>query len=156
MGVIYLTQEGYDQLKAEIKFYESVERNRISQQIADARDKGDLSENAEYDAAKEDQSFMETKLAQLKNTYANARIVHPSQIKTDVVQILNKVRVLNTTRNKESVYSIVSAKEANILEGKISTETPIAKALMGHKVGDEVKAHVPAGVITFKILEIFL
>ena len=122
--------------------------------IAEARDKGDLSENAEYDAAKEEQGILESKISLIKSKIVDARIIDETDINTDEVQILTKVRVLNLKTNQEKVYQLVTEGEANILEGKIATTTPIAKGLMGKKVGDTTEVVVPAGKLQFKVLEI--
>ena len=156
MAVSYLTKDGYDKLLAEISELESVERPKITKQIAEARDKGDLSENAEYDAAKEAQGMLEAKIAQLKTMLANVRLIDESQISTDFVQILNRVKIRNLKTNQVLEYLLVSEKEANLREGKLAINTPIAKGIMGKKVGDEVQVTVPAGVITFLIEEISL
>ena len=154
MAVTYMTEEGYKKLIDQIKQLESVERPRISAQIAEARDKGDLSENAEYDAAKEAQGLLEMKIAQLKDTLANARILDESMVSADSVQILSKVRVKDQKSGREMNYMLVSENEANIREGKLAVTTPIAKALMGKKVGDVAEAKVPAGILMLEILEI--
>ena len=154
MAVTYMTEEGYKKLIDQIKQLESVERPRISAQIAEARDKGDLSENAEYDAAKEAQGLLEMKIAQLKDTLANARILDESMVSADSVQILSKVRVKDQKSGREMNYMLVSENEANIREGKLAVTTPIAKALMGKKVGDVAEAKVPAGTLLLEILEI--
>ena len=154
MAVTYMTEEGYKKLIDQIKQLESVERPRISAQIAEARDKGDLSENAEYDAAKEAQGLLEMKIAQLKETLANARILDESMVSADSVQILSKVRVKDQKSGREMNYMLVSENEANIREGKLAVTTPIAKALMGKKVGDVAEAKVPAGTLMLEILEI--
>ena len=153
-NVNYMTQEGYDNLKKEIEHLKMVERPNISKQIAEARDKGDLSENAEYDAAKEAQGLLELKISKLEDTLANSRVLDPSQLDVSKVGILSKVRALNKKVNKEVVYTIVAEKEANLKEGKISIKSPIGKGLMGKKVGDIAEVVVPAGVIPFEILEI--
>ena len=124
--------------------------------IAEAREKGDLSENAEYDAAKEEQGILESKIALIKSKLADARIIDETDVNTDEVQILTKVRVQNLKTGQEKVYQLVTEGEANILEGKIATTTPIAKGLMGKKVGDTAEVVVPAGKMEFKILEISL
>ena len=152
--LIYLTAEGYKKLKDELDHMRSVERPAASAAIAEARDKGDLSENAEYDAAREAQGMLEMKIAQLEATLANARIIDETDINTDEVQILTKVRVQNLKTGQEKVYQLVTEGEANILEGKIATTTPIAKGLLGKKVGDTAEVVVPAGKLEFKILEI--
>ena len=149
MAYNYMTQAGYDKLIAEINELESVQRPEISRQIAEARDKGDLSENAEYDAAKEAQGLLEGKIAQLKATLANARIIDESRLSTDAVQILSKVTIRNTKTNAELTYTLVSDSEA-----KISVNTPIAKGLMGKKKGDVVEVQTPGGLLSFEILEI--
>ena len=154
MAVTYMTEEGYKKLIDQIKQLESVERPRISAQIAEARDKGDLSENAEYDAAKEAQGLLEMKIAQLKDTLANARILDESMVSADAVQILSKVKVKDQKSGREMNYMLVSENEANIREGKLAVTTPIAKALMGKKVGDVAEAKVPAGTLMLEILEI--
>ena len=154
MAVTYMTEEGYKKLIDQIKQLESVERPRISAQIAEARDKGDLSENAEYDAAKEAQGLLEMKIAQLKDTLANARILDESMVSADSIQILSKVKVKDQKSGREMNYMLVSENEANIREGKLEVTTPIAKALMGKKVGDVAEAKVPAGILMLEILEI--
>ena len=154
MAVTYMTEEGYKKLIDQIKQLESVERPRISAQIAEARDKGDLSENAEYDAAKEAQGLLEMKIAQLKDTLANARILDESMVSADSIQILSKVRVKDQKTGREMNYMLVSENEANIREGKLAVTTPIAKALMGKKVGDVAEAKVPAGTLMLEVLEI--
>ena len=154
MAVTYMTEEGYKKLIDQIKQLESVERPRISAQIAEARDKGDLSENDEYDAAKEAQGLLEMKIAQLKDTLANARILDESMVSSDSIQILSKVRVKDQKSGREMNYMLVSENEANIREGKLAVTTPIAKALMGKKVGDVAEAKVPAGTLMLEILEI--
>lgn len=154
MAYIYMTQEGYNKLIDQIKQLESVERPRISAQIAEARDKGDLSENAEYDAAKEAQGMLEMKIAQLKDTLSNARVIDESKLKNDSVQILTIVTLRDIKKNREMKYTLVSDGEANIREGKLSINTPIAKALIGHKVGEIVEVTIPAGVLNLEILNI--
>lgn len=154
MAVTYMTEEGYKKLIDQIKQLESVERPRISAQIAEARDKGDLSENAEYDAAKEAQGLLEMKIAQLKDTLANARILDESMVSSDSIQILSRVRVKDQKSGREMNYMLVSESEANIREGKLAVTTPIAKALMGKKVGDVAEAKVPAGTLMLEVLEI--
>lgn len=149
-----MTQAGYDKLVAEINELESVQRPEISRQIAEARDKGDLSENAEYDAAKEAQGLLESKIAQLKGILSNARIIDESRLGTDSVQILNRVKIRNTKNGAEVSYTLVSDSEANLREGKISVNTPIAKGLMGKKVGDIAEVQTPGGLVNFEIVEI--
>ncbi len=154
MAVIYMTAEGYKKLKVELNELESVQRPAISKQIAEARDKGDLSENAEYDAAKEAQGMLELKISQLKDTIASARMIDESRINTSEVQILTKVQIKNTKTGQVMKYTLVSESEANIKEGKLSITTPIAKGLLGKKVGDKTSVNVPSGVMEFEILDI--
>lgn len=156
MPVSYMTEEGYNKILAEINYLESVKRPEISAQIAEARDKGDLSENAEYDAAKEAQGIMEAKLSQLKGLIANARLIDESRVQTDEVQILNKVKIRNTKNNAVMTYTLVSDSESNLKEGKIAISTPIAKGLLGKKVGDIVEIQVPSGLMSFEVMEISL
>jgi len=156
MAVTYITVEGYNKIIAEINYLESVRRPEISAQIAEARDKGDLSENAEYDAAREAQGLLEAKIAQLKGTLTNARLIDESQLKTDVVQIMNKVKLKNTKSKAIMTYTIVSDSESNLKQNKIAVSTPIAKGLMGKKVGDIVDIQVPLGIMSLEILEISL
>ena len=153
-NVSYLTEEGLKKLKQKLHQLESVERPSISAQIAEARDKGDLSENAEYDAAKEAQGLLEMKIAKLKNILANSRIIDESKIDTSKVQLLNKVKLKNLKNNAVMTYTLVPESEANLKEGKISISTPIAKGLLGKKVGDQAEITVPSGVLTFEIIEI--
>ena len=155
MAITYMTEEGFKKLKEEITALES-ERPAISKQIAEARDKGDLSENAEYDAAKEAQGLLEAKIAQLKNTLANTRLINENLIGTDVVQILNKVTIRNTKNNQQMTYTLVAESEANLKENKIAVNTPIAQGLMGKKVGDIAEIKVPAGIMNFEIMNISL
>lgn len=152
----YMTEEGLAKLKKELEQLTSVERPAISQQIAEARDKGDLSENAEYDAAKEAQGLLEMKIAKLEDMVANARIIDESKINTSQVQILNKVKIKNTKNNQQMEYMLVSESESDIKNGKISVATPIAKGLLGKKVGDVVDIKVPSGLMSFEIMEISL
>ena len=149
-----MTAEGYNKILAEINYLESVKRPEISAQIAEARDKGDLSENAEYDAAKEAQGILEGKIAQLKGLIANARLIDEKQIKTDVVQIMNKVKLKNVANGAVMTYTLVSDSEANLKENKLAISTPIAQGLMGKKVGDVAEIKVPSGILKFEIMEI--
>lgn len=149
----YLTQEGYDKKMKELAELEA-QRPQIKQAIAEARDKGDLSENAEYDAAKEAQGMLEMKIAKIKELIANARIIDDSKLNTEVVQLLNKVTIKNMKNGASMVYTIVTENEANIREGKISSTTPIAQGLMGHKVGEVVKVQAPVGELEFEIVKI--
>jgi transcription elongation factor GreA len=152
----YLTQDGLRKLREELDYLMNVERPRISKQIGEAIEKGDISENAEYDAAKDAQGLLEAKMANLQNKIANARILDESKIDTSQVQILNKVTIKNQKNNTTMVYMIVPESEANLKEGKISVTTPIAQGLIGKKVGDIVQIKVPAGIIPFEIVEISL
>jgi len=154
MAVTYMTEEGFRKLKEELTYMESVQRPEISRQIAEARDKGDLSENAEYDAAKEAQGMLEAKIAQLKGLIASARLIDEDSIGTDFVQIMNKVTIRNLKTKKDMTYTLVSESEADLKSGKIAVNTPIAQGLLGKKVGDVVEIQVPSGTLTFEILEI--
>ncbi len=152
----YLTAEGYKKLKEELDYMRSVERPQASNAIAEARDKGDLSENAEYDAAREAQGLLELRIAKAEAALTNARIIDETKIDTSKVQILSRVTLLNLKTNKEVVYTIVSENEANLREGKLAIGTPIAQAILGKKVGEKVDVTVPAGVISFEIKDISL
>ena len=147
----YMSQEGYDNMVAELKRLESVERPKASAAIAEARDKGDLSENSEYDAAKEAQAHLEDKINKLKLAISEAKIIDTSRLSNDTVQILSKVEMTNLTTKAKMTYTIVSENEANLREGKISIMTPIAQGLLGKKVGDEVEIKIPRGTITLRI-----
>lgn len=147
----YMSQEGYDKLVAELKRLESVERPKASAAIAEARDKGDLSENSEYDAAKEAQAHLEDKINKLKVAISEAKIVDTSRLSTDSVQILSKVEMTNMTNMAKMTYTIVSESEANLREGKISIKTPIAQGLLNKKVGDEAEIKIPRGTIRLRI-----
>lgn len=150
----YITEEGLQKLKEELDYLVNVERPAISKQIAEARDKGDLSENAEYDAAKDAQGMLELKISKLKEVVANSRIIDKSKIDNSVIQIMNKVKIKNRSNNTTMEYTIVSESEADLKKGKISVKTPIAQGLLGKKVGDFVEIKVPSGVIPFEIMEI--
>ena len=152
----YMTEEGLANLKKELEQLTLVERPSISQQIAEARDKGDLSENAEYDAAKEAQGLLEMRIARMEDMVAKARIIDESKIDTSHVQILNKVKIKNIKNSQQVEYMLVSESEADIKSGKISVATPIAKGLLGKEVGDVVEIKVPSGVMSFEIMEISL
>tara|TARA_B100001109_G_scaffold255778_1_gene260779 strand:- start:24 stop:497 length:474 start_codon:yes stop_codon:yes gene_type:complete len=155
MGQIsYFTEEGLNKLKEELKHLRTVERPSISQQIAEARDKGDLSENAEYDAAKEAQGLLELKISKLETLIANARVVDESELDTSKVLILSKVKIKNVANGTTMEYTIVSEKEADIKQKRISVESPIAKGLLGKKVGDVAEVQVPSGKMKFEIVEI--
>ncbi len=146
-----MSQEGYDKLVAELKRLESVERPKASAAIAEARDKGDLSENSEYDAAKEAQAHLEDKINKLKVAISEAKIVDTSRLSTDAVQILSKVEMTNMANNAKMTYTIVSESEANLREGKISIKTPIAQGLLNKKVGDVAEIKIPRGTIKLRI-----
>ena len=152
--IIYLTAEGYKKIKDELDHMRSVERPAISAAIAEARDKGDLSENAEYDAAREAQGLLEMRIAKLEDTMANARVIDESRIDTNTVQILNRVKMKNMTTGKIVEYTLVSENEANLKEGKLAIGTPIAQALLGKKKGEEVDVKVPSGMLRREILDI--
>ena len=152
----YMSQEGYDKMVAELKRLESVERPKASAAIAEARDKGDLSENSEYDAAKEAQAHLETKINQLKLAIQEAKIVDVSRLSTDTVQILTRVEMTNLVTKAKMAYTIVSENEANLREGKISIKTPIAQGLLGKKEGDEAEIKIPSGTVRLRIEKISL
>ena len=154
MAITYMTKEGYKKKMEEIAFLENVKRPEISRAIAEARDKGDLSENAEYDAAKEAQGMLEMKIAQLKDLVANARILDDSKLNTDEVQILNRVKIKNVANGQTMEYTIVADSEATLREKKIASSTPIAQGLLGHKLGEVVEIRVPNGLMKFEIVEI--
>ncbi|MBJ2184084.1 MAG: transcription elongation factor GreA [Muribaculaceae bacterium] len=154
MAITYMTKEGYKKKMEEIAFLENVKRPEISRAIAEARDKGDLSENAEYDAAKEAQGMLEMKISQLKDLVANARIIDDSKLNTEEVQILNKVKIKNVANGQTMEYTIVADSEANLREKKIASSTPIAQGLLGHRIGEVVEIRVPSGLMKFEIVEI--
>ena len=147
----YMSREGYDKLVAELQRLEAVERPKASAAIAEARDKGDLSENSEYDAAKEAQAHLEAKIAQMKLTIAEAKIVDTSRLSTDAVQIMSKVEMTNMKTKQKMTYTIVSETEANLREGKISIKTPISQGLLNKKVGDVAEIKIPAGTLKLRI-----
>ena len=151
-----MSQEGYDKIVAELKQLETIERPKASAAIAEARDKGDLSENSEYDAAKEAQAHLEDKINKMKLAIAEAKIVDISRLSTDSVQIMSKVEMTNMANNAKMSYTIVSESEANLREGKISITTPIAKGLLNKKVGDVVEINIPRGTIKLRIDKISL
>lgn len=153
---IYVTQEGYDKMAEELAFLKSKERPRISKAIGEARDKGDLSENAEYDAAKEAQGLLEMKIAKLEADLGNARVLDATTVDTSKAQILTSVKVKNLKVNKEFVYQLVSENEADLKSGRISVKSPIGKGILGKSVGDKVMINVPAGKIELEILDIFV
>ena len=147
----YMSQEGYDNMVAELKRLESIERPKASAAIAEARDKGDLSENSEYDAAKEAQAHLEDKINKLKLAISEAKIIDTSRLSSDIVQILSKVEMTNLANKAKMTYTIVSENEADLRQGKISIKTPIAQGLLGKKVGDEVEIKIPRGTIRLRI-----
>ena len=149
-----MSQEGYDKIRAEIKQLEEIERPEVIRQIQEAREKGDLSENAEYDAAKEAQGKLETKIAELKAILMDAKIIDTSKVNTDTVQILTKVEMKNVKTGAVMTYTLVSESEANLREGKISVKTPIAQGLLGKKVGDVATIKIPQGIIELEITNI--
>ena len=152
--ISYYSKEGLENLKEEIKQLESVDRPKISQQIAEARDKGDLSENAEYDAAKEAQGLLEARISKLKNKLANARLIDASDIDNTKVFILSTVKIKNIKNAMEMSYTLVAENEADIKVGKISVDSPIGKGLLGKSVGDIADIFTPNGVIQFEIISI--
>lgn len=152
--VSYYTKEGLENLKDEVRLLETVERPKISQQIAEARDKGDLSENAEYDAAKEAQGLLELRISKLKNTLANARLIDDSNIDNSKVFILSKVTIKNVKNFMQMTYTLVAENEANLKDKKISVDSPIGKGLLGKSKGDIADVETPAGIIQFEIVEI--
>ena len=153
-ATIYLSQNGYDNLKKELHTLKTVDRPHIINQIAEARDKGDLSENAEYDAAKEAQGLLEARISKLENDLSNSRVIDESQLSTDSVSLLTKVTIKNPKNNMEMSYAIVSESEANLAEKKISASSPIGKGLLGKKVGEVVEIKVPNGIVNFEIINI--
>ena len=152
--ISYYSPEGLENLRQEIKHLETVERPKISQQIAEARDKGDLSENAEYDAAKEAQGMLEARISKLKNTFANARLIDDSEIDNSKVFILSTVKIKNIKNNMLLSYTLVAENEADIKSGKISVDSPIGKGLLGKKVGQVADINTPAGIMKFEIISI--
>jgi transcription elongation factor GreA len=152
--IIYVTDEGLQKLKNELDQLRNVERPSISRQIAEARDKGDLSENAEYAAAKEAQGMLEMKISKLEDIIARSRVIDGSKIDTSTVRILNKVKIMNRSNNAVMEYQLVPESEANFKNGKIAVSSPIAQGLIGKKVGDVVQIKVPSGVIPFEIISI--
>lgn len=153
--VSYYTAEGLKKLKDELNQLKDVERPRASQAIAEARDKGDLSENAEYDAAKEAQGLLEMKISKMEELVANARVIDESQLDTSKVLVHSCVRIKNLTNGAEMKYKLVAQSEADLKSGKISVDSPIGKGLLGKKVGDEAEIQVPNGTMKFEILEIW-
>ena len=152
--VSYYTAEGLKKLREELNYLKDVERPRASQAIGEARDKGDLSENAEYDAAKEAQGMLEMKISKMEGTLANARVIDESQLDVSKVLVLSKVRIKNLANNMEMNYTLVAESEADLKSGKISVSSPIGKGLLGKEVGDVAEVSVPSGKIKFEILYI--
>jgi transcription elongation factor GreA len=156
MSVSYYTEEGLKKIKDELQFLKTKGRADISKQIAEARDKGDLSENAEYDAAKDAQGLLELKISKLEEVVGNARLIDESQIDTSKVSILSTVKIKNTKNGMQVSYMLVSEEEADLKLGKISVKSPIGKGLLGKKIGDTVEIQAPAGKVEFEILDINL
>ena len=154
MSITYMTEEGYRKLKEDLVHLESVERPEISRQIGEARDKGDLSENAEYDAAKEAQGMLEAKISQLKGVLVTARLIDESAIGIESVKIMNRVTMKNLKTQKLMTYTLVSETEADFKQGKIAVNTPIGQGLLGKKVGDVVDITIPSGMLSVEIIEI--
>lgn len=154
MKTSYMTQEGYDKVKAELDHMKTEGRQKAAKAIAEAREKGDLSENAEYDAAKDAQGMLEMKINELEKAIGNAQIIDASQVDTSQVSILTKVKIKNLKVNREMTYMIVSESEANVKEKKISVDSPIGQGLLGKKIGDVAKIQTPAGEISFEIMDI--
>ncbi len=152
--VNYFTEEGLKKLQDELNHLKTVERPGISKQIAEARDKGDLSENAEYDAAKDAQGLLELKISKLEDLMSTARVIDESKIDTSKVSVLSKVRIRNTANKSEMTYTLVTENEADLKSGKISVTSPIGKGLLGKKPGEVVDIEVPSGIIKFEIIEI--
>jgi len=154
MSVTYYTAEGLKKLQDELTLLKSVERPKVSAQIAEARDKGDLSENAEYDAAKEAQGLLELKISKMEELIANARIIDESQVDSSKVFILSKVKIKNVANGATMAYTLVAENEADLKAGKISIDSPIGKGLVGKEIGEIAEVHVPSGIVKFEILEI--
>ncbi|MFI5219631.1 MAG: transcription elongation factor GreA [Bacteroidia bacterium] len=152
--IIYLTPEGLKKLKDEIHYMKNVERPNISKQISEARDKGDLSENAEYDAAKDAQGMLELKISKLEETLSNARIIDESKIDASKVSVLSKVKIKNLSNKQMVMYTLVAENEADLKSGKISVTSPIGKGLLGKKVGEVAEIEIPSGKIKFEIVDI--
>lgn len=156
MSVSYMTQEGYEKLKAELEELKTKGREEVARAIAEAREKGDLSENAEYDAAKNAQGMLEMKINEMEKTFASARIIDESQLDTSKVTVLTSVTIKNKTNGAEVTYKLVAEAEANLKEKKISVSSPIGQGLLGKKVGDIAQIQTPAGLINFEIIKIAL
>ena len=156
MAMKQISKSGYDKLKEELDYLVGVKRAEMAQKLKEARAQGDLSENAEYESAREAQGLLELNISKLQNLVANARVIDEKQIGTDKVQMLNKVKVENLSNGQIMNFTLVGESEADFKAGKLAVKTPIGQALMGHSVGDIVDAKVPAGIIKFEILEITL
>ena len=156
MSVFYITKDGMEKLQEEVRYLRNVRRKEVAKAIAEAREKGDLSENAEYHAAKEEQSHLEAKIVEMENKLANARVMDETKIDISKAGLLCKVEVLNTKMNKAMTFTLVSEAEANLKEGKLSISSPIGKALFGKAKGDKVMAQTPAGAVEFQITNISL
>lgn len=154
MAIHYMTKEGYEALEKEVRYLSTVRRKEVASAIAEAREKGDLSENAEYHAAKEEQGYLEAKIVELETQLASARILDESKLDTSKVGVLSKVEILNKKTNKKMLFTIVSEAEANLKENKISSSSPIGAALLGKEVGDVAQAQTPAGILELKVLSI--
>lgn len=154
MGINYMTQEGYDKLKSELDHLKTEGRREVAKAIAEAREKGDLSENAEYDAAKDAQGMLEAKINGLDKAMSNARVLDESTIDTSQVTVLSKVTIKNAANGKQFVYKLVSQSEANLKEKKISVDSPIGQGLLGKKVGEKAEITTPRGVMNFEIIDI--
>ena len=154
MSIIYLSQEGYDKLKAELQHLKSVDRPSVISQIAEAREKGDLSENAEYDAAKEAQGLLEARIVKLENDVANARVLDKTEMNISTVHLLTKATIKNTISGLEMTYAIVSESEADLAAKKISVTSPIGKGLLGKAIGEIAEINTPNGIIHFEIIDI--
>jgi transcription elongation factor GreA len=153
-GIFYMTKEGYEKLVEDVKYLKGVKRQEVARAIAEAREKGDLSENAEYHAAKEEQGHLEAKISEMESKLVNARIMDESKMDASKAGILSTVEVMNKKLNKKMTFTLVSEAEANLKENKLSISSPIGKALFGKAVGDVTQAHTPAGDMEFEILKI--
>lgn len=153
-ATVYLTAEGFQKLKDDLQHARTTERQQIAEAIAEARAQGDLSENAEYDAAKEAQGHLEARIAKLEETISQARVVDESEVDASRARILSKVRVRNVKAGKEAVYTLVAPQEADLAQQRVSVESPIGKGLLGREIGDVIEIKVPAGLVKLEILEI--
>ncbi len=153
-GIFYMSKEGLEKLQEELKYLKFTKRKEVARAISEAREKGDLSENAEYHAAKEEQGHVEARIAEMETKLANARVMDERQMDTSKANILSTVEVMNVKMNKKMTFTLVSEAEANLKEGKISVSSPIGKALLGSSAGDKVKAQTPGGEMVFEVLKI--